>query len=59
MKEEYNSNNNNEVPNNFNFLNTSFQEQIGVPMNKPQSINIFNFDEKLIATGYDRVVTTW
>ena len=51
--------NNDEVPNNIDFLNTSFQEQIGVPMNEPQSMNIFNFDETLIAKGYDRVVTTW
>ena len=46
-------------PDHFKNLNECFQEQIGVSMDLPQSLNIFNFDEKLIAKGYDRVVTTW
>ena len=58
MKEEPNTSDNN-IPPNFSYLTKRFKEQIGVPMNRPMSMNIFNFDETLIAKGFDRVVTTW
>ena len=45
--------------NSVDFLTTCFQDQIGVKMDIPQSMNIFNFDEMLIAKGFDRVVVTW
>ena len=44
---------------NLTFLKKCFQEQIGIPMNEGQTINIFNFDETLIAKGFDKVLTTW
>ena len=44
---------------NITFLTNCFQEQIGVEMDEPQSLNIFNFDERLIAKGFDRVMITW
>ena len=47
------------VPSNIEYLHKSFQEQIGISMNKPQSRNIFNFDEMLIAKGFDRAVATF
>ena len=47
-----------QMPENFELLKKSFQNQIGVPLNRPQSLNIFNFDEKLIAKGFERVVIT-
>ena len=49
----------NKSPVNISFLIECFQKQIGVPMNEPLSMNIFNFDETLIAKGFNRVVTTW
>ena len=49
----------NTAGNSTNFLTTCFEEQIGVQMDKPQSLNIFNLDETLIAKGFDRVVVTW
>ena len=44
---------------NITFLTNCFQEQIGVEMDEPQSFNIFNSDETLIAKGFDRVMITW
>ena len=49
----------NSNPEHKKFLKKCFQEKIGIPMNQARSINIFNFDETLIAKGFDRVVTTW
>ena len=46
-------------PENFSFLRGCFREQIGLPLNKPQSCNIFNFDETLIARGFNKAVITW
>ena len=50
---------NNNVPKKIHSLNTTFQEQIGIPMNQPKTLNFFDFDETVIAEGFDRVVTTW
>ena len=46
-------------PENFSFLRSCFLDQIGIPLNKPQSRNVFNFDETLIARGFDKAVITW
>ena len=48
-----------QLPDNFELLKKSFQNQIGIPLDSPQCMNIFNFDEKLIAKGFERVVITW
>ena len=47
------------IPDNIYYLNTCFQDQIGLPTDISQKMNIFNFDETLIAKGFDRVVTTY
>ena len=46
-------------PGNFIYLEDSFREQIGLPLHKPSKTKIFNFDDVLIANGYNDVVVTW
>ena len=41
------------------YLEECFRNQIGMPTERPQRINIYNFKNKLVANGYQRVVTTW
>ena len=40
------------------YLEECFRKQIGMPTQGPQRINIYNFKNKKVATGYQRVVTT-
>ena len=48
-----------ELPKNFEYLRKCFIDQIGIDMERKQTRNIFNFDETLIAKGFERVVVTW
>ena len=48
-----------EQPKNFKYLKKCFMDQIGIDMENKQSRSIFNFDETLIAKGFERVVVTW
>ena len=48
-----------ELPKNFEYLKKCFMDQIGIAMDCRQARSIFNFDETLIAKGFERVVVTW
>ena len=65
QKQDYKRNINNfeskiteEKPKNFIYLEESVREQIGLPLRKPSKTKIFNFDNVLIANGYNDVVVT-
>ena len=40
------------------YLEECFRKQIGMATQRPQRINIYNFQNKKVANGYQRVVTT-
>ena len=41
------------------FLKSCFEEQIGIPFYQAQSKKIYNFDDVLIAKGFNKAVVTW
>ena len=52
--EQFNNKNPHEV-----YLEECFSQQIGLPIDQPQRINIYSYRDKIVANGYKRVVTTW
>ena len=43
----------------FEYLKKCWDEQIGLPLSKPQKRNIYSYKNALVATGYEKILVTW
>ena len=43
----------------FEYLKKSWNEQIELPLTKPQKRNIYSYKNALVATGYEKILVTW